>query len=147
MIKAPFVFNLPTSTPSACQSRAARTDGVHPLLSTPLLSCCLRVSWLCVCVCADVCADVCVGHKSWQMSCLTEACRYYLMTVLCEVTADTTTSNWTAACQTVVFVILTVGDELQLDGCGFRCTRAEHETSWRLLDQYVFNGFCTKERI
>lgn len=42
-----------------------------------------------------------------------------MMTVLCEVTADTTTSNWTAACQTVVFVILTVDDELQLDGCGF----------------------------
>lgn len=44
MIKPPFVFNLPASNPSACQSRATRTDRVHSLLSPPLHSCCLRVS-------------------------------------------------------------------------------------------------------
>lgn len=42
--KGPFVFDLPKSDPSACQSRATRTDRVHPLLSSPLHSRCLHVS-------------------------------------------------------------------------------------------------------
>lgn len=51
--KGPFVFNLLTSTPSTCQSRATRTDQVYPLL----LPACQLI--MCLCMCTWLCSRVC----------------------------------------------------------------------------------------
>lgn len=71
MIKASYSSICPHQT---CQTASQELPGLMECIlscrshSTP--AACTSADYLCVCVCVDVC----VGHKSWQMRCLTEAC-------------------------------------------------------------------------